>query len=126
MVGFDVLRRSGATCDSSFAIIATTAGYAILCLAILLTNEPWKGGEEGISFVVLINAVSFPSGVIASLLLDAMSRLAAGTSLEWITARSPFWWLFLFVGCSALGYIQWFMILPRITRRLCNRVPTQR
>ena len=105
-------------------IVTTAIGYALVCVAISLTTEPWKGGEEGIVFAILMNAVSFPSGIIPTSLLSAMSSLASGTSLEWFFATSPFWWVFLLIGCGVAGYAQWFMILPGIAKRIRNRVLT--
>lgn len=95
--------------------------YAMLCVLILLATEPWKGGDESISFVFLINAISFPAGMIASLILFLLSILASGTSYAWITETSPFWWSFLLIGCVVLGFAQWQFVLPRVFRLIRNR-----
>ena len=85
-------------------LVTTAALYSAVCLFILFAFKPWTGGDGGLSFAIGINLVSFPSGMIASYVLS------------WVTADSPYWWLYLLVGCSVVGYGQWLLVSRLISR----------
>jgi hypothetical protein len=40
--------------------------YLAACIFVLVTTEPWSGGEGGIVFAVLINLLSIPGGLLAT------------------------------------------------------------
>src|SRR5688572_11794042 len=97
-------------------VLATAVVYACVCIAILISTKPWMGGEGGISYVVMMNVISFPSGMIPTYALSLLSDMAAGTKYQWITATSPFWWLFVLFGCGIVGYGQWLLLSRLILR----------
>ena len=102
---------------SGRALVATTAIlYSALCLFVLLTTKPWGGGDGAISYTIGMNLVSFPSGMIPTYVLSLLSDLAAGTQYEHVTATSPFWWLFLLIGCGGVGYGQWLLVSRLLSR----------
>src|SRR4051812_14055770 len=86
-------------------LLATTAIlYSGVCLFILFAFKPWTGGDGGLSYAIGINLVSFPSGMIASYVLSR------------VTANSPYWWLYLFLGCGVVGYGQWLLVSRLLSR----------
>src|SRR3954465_3628675 len=86
-------------------LLATTAIlYSGVCLFVLFAFKPWTGGDGGLSYVIGINLVSFPSGMVASYVLS------------WVTADSPFWWLYLLVGCGGVGFGQWLLVWRLLSR----------
>ena len=102
---------------SGRALLVTTALlYSGVCLFVLLATKPWTGGDGSISFTIGMNLVSFPGGMIPTYLLSLLSDLAAGTKYESVTATSPFWWLFLLVGCGGVGYGQWVLVSHLLSR----------
>ena len=102
---------------SGRALLATTALlYSVVCLFILLAFKPWLGGDGALSYTIGMNLVSFPGGMIPTYVLSLLSDMAAGTKYEWVTATSPFWWLFLLVGCGGLGYGQWLLVSRLLSR----------
>jgi len=101
---------------AAFAIAA--AAYWGLCLLILVLTRPWNGGDGSIGFGVLINLPTFPAGVVPTAVLAWLTGAAVGTRYENALSLSPLWWLFLFVGCSGLGFVQWFLLLPKVLQRI--------
>lgn len=101
---------------SGRALLATTAiSYSGVCLFVLLAFKPWSGGDGALSYAIGINLVSFPSGMVASYVLSLSADMAIGTKYEWITV-SPFWWLFLLIGCGGVGYGQWLLVARLLSR----------
>jgi hypothetical protein len=73
-------------------------------------------GDSSIVFTILINVVSFPAGLLPSY-VSGLFPSGTGSSLGAFLCCSAFWWLFLFFGCGAAGYLQWFVVVPAIHRR---------
>lgn len=103
---------------SRTALSLTAAAYWALCLAILLSTQPWNGGDGSIGFGILINVPSFPAGLVPTAILDSLTTAAHGTPFENAFSVSPLWWLFLFLGCGCFGFLQWFVLLPQALRRI--------
>ena len=100
------------------ALSIAAATYWTLCLIILLLTAPWNGGDGSLVFLIWINLPSFPSGVVASIVLALITSAASGTAFENALSVSPLWWLSLFVGCGVLGFVQWFIVLPKVLERI--------
>ena len=107
------------------SFIVATGIYVLACVGVLFMTKPWAGGDGSISFAVLINLLSIPSGLVATWMLSALTSAAHGTEFQELLTMSPFWWLFLLIGCGGLGYLQWF-ILFRLIARTKKRVLTNR
>ena len=74
------------------------------CLVVVLIAKPWRGGDGAIAVWILLVLLSFPLGLFVPALYSYfdLSRLPL-LGFEW----TP---LVLIV---ILGYVQWFVLLPR-------------
>jgi hypothetical protein len=96
----------------------SSCAYVLACIGIALFTRPWRGEEGALLFGVLINVISMPSGLIPTISLSALTEAVAGTEYHQMISTSPFWWLFLVAGCALFGWLQWFIIMPWVMRRL--------
>lgn len=94
-----------------WTIIAKISWLA-LCIFILLTTQPWQGGENGVVFFFLLIFISFPFGGAGAALYALASDLTRGTSFEHQMCCTALWWSSYFAVQTIFGYIQWFVAVP--------------
>jgi hypothetical protein len=94
------------------ARVAYLASFAV----VLLITQPWLGGEAGAVYAILVNLISFPAGVIPSVVSGWLSWATKHTALAEFFCCSAFWWIFVGVGCAGFGYAQWFVVWPRFLK----------
>jgi hypothetical protein len=112
-----------AACALSLILMLPTAGSLFLLHpADLLSDEAswWMdlSPHEPLLFAVaqqLVHVLTYPLGVVAEALVMLLLVLGLATTSEALIAAWP-----LYVG---LGYVQWFVVLPRLCERACRARP---
>jgi len=92
--------------------------YIATFVAFLLWLQPWKGGDGSIVFTMYCSILSFPIGLVAIAVSAFSTTAAVATPYEHFFCCSPFWWLFQGGACCLAGYVQWFVLVPFLYRRL--------
>jgi hypothetical protein len=93
---------------------ALRAAYFGACALVWVTTRPWLSeSEPGTAFLLLMNVITFPAGLLAT------PVLAAG---DWLLDRTPILnetptWFVHFAGYVVAGYAQWFWWAPSAMRR---------
>jgi hypothetical protein len=93
---------------------ALRAAYFGACALVWVTAKPWLDeGEPGTLFLLLMNVITFPAGLLAAPVLAAA---------DWLLDRTPMLsemptWFVHFAGYVIAGYAQWFWWAPSAMRR---------
>jgi hypothetical protein len=99
-----------------------TAGFDVRGTAPQTT----QGGEHHLLALLVLSALSFPSGLLWAGLLNILAYVlhAVGYSLD---LPDAFLVLFAWLGFVAIGYFQWFKLLPWLwhKRRKDHSISTQ-
>jgi len=88
---------------------ALRAAYFGACALVWAATRPWLDeGQPGTLFVLLMNVVTFPAGLLAGPLLAVA---------DWFLDRTPILnetptWFVHFAGYVVAGYAQWFWWVP--------------
>jgi len=82
--------------------------YVVICIYILVTfmfhELAWKDGEIYTSYFLKMSAVSFPIGIIVSILVDFIfSFIGVGQKITALT---------LWALMTIAGALQWFVLIP--------------
>jgi hypothetical protein len=91
----------------------------VLCIFyvwIELNYIKLKTAEVGISLILIMMILTGPLGIIIPLFLSIAGRRYSFAQLDFWGTDHLFMFL-LWIGMSALGYIQWFIILPKQVKR---------
>jgi len=102
---------------------ALRAAYFGACALVWMVTRPWLDeGEPGTAFLLLMNVVTFPAGLLAAPVLAAA---------DWFLARAPVLnetptWFVHFAGYVVAGYTQWFWWAPLALRGGKSRLPAGR
>jgi len=76
------------------------------------TSDALKS-EAMIYVVIAMTLLSFPVGLVWTIVIAGGARLLHAAGID---MHAPIWvsLLFYWVGALVLGYLQWFLIVPRI------------
>ena len=77
------------------------------CALVILITAPWRGGDGAIVVWLLLSALSFPLGLFVPACYSYFD-LARFPVLNWV--------LFAPVAIVAIGYMQWFVLVPHLFR----------
>ena len=102
--------------------LAGAIAWVGLCLVILAQTEPWRGGEDGLSFGFLLVGLTFPIGIAGAALFALVTYLTIGSAFENAMCCTALWWSSYFAIPLTLGYVQWFVALPALWRVIRRRL----
>lgn len=100
--------------------VALRAAYFGACALVWATARPWLSeGEPDTAFLLLMNVITFPAGLLATPVLAAV---------DWLLERAPILnetptWFVHFAGYVVAGYAQWFWWAPLAMRGGKPRLP---
>lgn len=103
--------------------VAFRAAYLGACALVWAGTRPWLAQDEpGTVFVLLMNVVTFPAGLLAAPLLAVV---------DWLMDRAPVpnampVWFVHFAGYVVAGYAQWFWWVPSALRGRPPQLRTER
>ena len=102
-----------------FALMAWLGACCLVLAGSALSYFRYPGGDDDILFAYLMLALSFPAGLAV---FGALGGLAVALH-ELFGAAMPaaLQLAMLWLGCVAAGYVQWFIFLPWVIRRLRTR-----
>jgi hypothetical protein len=107
---------------SLILMLPTARSLLVLDPVDLFSAEPswWMslGPHEPLLFALaqqLVHVLAYPLGVVAEALVLLLVALGLATASEALITAWP-----LYVG---LGYVQWFVVLPRLCERACRARP---
>lgn len=92
--------------------------HAGLFALLPLCTRPWLGGDGSVLFSIETVAPSFPLGIIPAYGLGGLTILTKGSPFGHFLCCSAFAFAPTTVFCCLAGYLQWFVVLPLIMRRV--------
>ena len=95
------------------ALVAVVTGY--------WSNVP-STREPSVAFLSFLLAMSFPLGYLGFFLLGLLADLLAVLSLQGVFANRFSEVIVLWVGLTAVGWLQWFVLVPWLVRALRKRL----
>jgi hypothetical protein len=104
---------------SRWIVVAKVAWFG-LCSAALIF-KPWEGGDGGISFFFVLVYITLPLGIFSAFLMSLITDLSLGTTYENLLCRTDIWWISYLVLQTLVGYLQWFVLIPFIIRKIGSR-----
>jgi hypothetical protein len=107
----DPYRRTHVRCAKAMWLFAVCA---VLVLVVVPT-VPSPGDERGVFFAYVMMLLTFPLGAALYTFADGISRaLALPGPAVWSRGFLAALWSLLVI----VGYLQWFVVLPRLRRTL--------
>ncbi|MFT3664281.1 hypothetical protein [Piscinibacter sp.] len=104
------------------------AVWLVLCCAVLSLTlyayEPGPRSDAGVLFAWAMLALTFPSGLLVSGSIAILANINDGTLLALINDAPP--WIgftILWLAFCAIGYLQWFRLIPWFWRKLRRQTP---
>lgn len=95
--------------------------WVILCALFLVSffNHPnaWDNPEVSVLFVLKMQVVTFPSGVIVWSIFSAKSILFPGS----LIVNQEIDFIVRWICFVCVGYIQWFILLPWIINKVTKK-----
>ncbi|MGE9746386.1 hypothetical protein [Bdellovibrio bacteriovorus] len=77
--------------------------------------------EASIAFLVYLNLLTFPSGVVVSLFWYVVTFLLGKMGLTYIFANGHTENFLLWISFTYVGYLQWFIAIPVVWKRFFSK-----
>ena len=87
------------------------------CIGVILVTAPWRGGDGAITVWLLLTVLSFPLGLFP---------LACYSYFDLSKYWGLSWWLTPLALIIFLGYLQWFVFVPRLFSRVTSNQRLER
>lgn len=100
-------------------IVMTIAWFFLCSLPVfwLVSHQNYQNNVEfGVGYATLLYIVTFPIGIVTSILLDI-----SGIGYSLSTDIGSFWFWIRWIMLSLAGYVQWVIILTAIAKLLRKR-----
>ena len=103
----------------SLQVLWLSAGLAMLGIVLWgYTSGPITSREPTLALLGVLLMLSFPSGFLGALGAGFLSDASRGTSIHVLFDNAYLEVLVMWVCITATGWLQWFVVLPLIFRRI--------
>lgn len=109
-------------------LLVVKVGWIVAVAAVLIWAL-WKIGagglnetleyEIGLANLIFMSALSFPLGPVVLFVLDRAADIIHPSLFE---GRGATEIVFVWTACAVGGYIQWFIVVPRVYRKLRKKL----